>query len=36
MCSVVLVGTTQSWIPDIVERAKKLKVSGGFEEGADL
>ncbi|KAG8897809.1 hypothetical protein FRB99_007912 [Tulasnella sp. 403] len=32
----ILVGATQSWIPDIVNRAKALKVSGGFEQGADL
>ncbi|KAM5531879.1 hypothetical protein V8D89_014433 [Ganoderma adspersum] len=33
---VVLVGNAQSWLPEIVERAKKLKVSQGFEQGADL
>ncbi|KAG9014720.1 hypothetical protein FRB94_010567 [Tulasnella sp. JGI-2019a] len=33
---VVLVGPTHDWIPDVVERAKQLKVSGGFEQGADL
>ncbi|KAK0549039.1 hypothetical protein OC846_003353 [Tilletia horrida] len=33
---VVCVGETEQWIPEIVERAKGLKVSGGFEEGADL
>ena len=32
----VLVGNAQSWLPEIVERAKKLKVSQGFEQGADL
>ncbi|KAI0639817.1 methylmalonate-semialdehyde dehydrogenase [Trametes polyzona] len=32
----VLVGTTHSWIPELVERAKKLKVNQGFEQGADL
>ncbi|KAG9047786.1 hypothetical protein FS837_001494 [Tulasnella sp. UAMH 9824] len=32
----VMVGTTKSWIPEIVERAKALKVNGGFEQGADL
>ncbi|KAI0652283.1 methylmalonate-semialdehyde dehydrogenase [Trametes meyenii] len=32
----VLVGNSQSWIPELVERAKKLKVSQGFEQGADL
>ncbi|CEL62986.1 methylmalonate-semialdehyde dehydrogenase [Rhizoctonia solani AG-1 IB] len=32
----VFVGTAQSWLPELVERAKKLKVNGGFEPGADL
>jgi len=33
---VVLVGTAQSWLPDLVERARKLRVNGGFEGGTDL
>ncbi|KAJ1030429.1 hypothetical protein NDA16_001338 [Ustilago loliicola] len=33
---VVAVGEAQAWVPELVERAKQLKVSGGFEEGADL
>ncbi|KAF8078767.1 methylmalonate-semialdehyde dehydrogenase [Lyophyllum atratum] len=32
----VLVGEAQSWLPELIERAQKLKVNGGFEEGADL
>ncbi|TFK36856.1 methylmalonate-semialdehyde dehydrogenase [Crucibulum laeve] len=32
----VLVGDAQSWLPELVERAQKLKVSGGFEKDADL
>ncbi|KAL7285218.1 hypothetical protein ACG7TL_000311 [Trametes sanguinea] len=32
----VLVGPTHSWIPELVERAKKLKVNQGFEQGTDL
>jgi len=32
----VLVGEAKSWIPDIVEKAKTLKVSVGTEKGADL
>ncbi|EGO05182.1 hypothetical protein SERLA73DRAFT_118737 [Serpula lacrymans var. lacrymans S7.3] len=32
----VLVGTAQSWLPELAERAKALKVNGGFEKGADL
>ncbi|KAL4069733.1 Aldehyde/histidinol dehydrogenase [Scleroderma yunnanense] len=33
---VVLVGSARSWLPELVERAKKLQVNGGFEKGADL
>jgi malonate-semialdehyde dehydrogenase (acetylating)/methylmalonate-semialdehyde dehydrogenase len=32
----VLVGEAQKWIPDIVTKAKTLKVSAGVEKGADL
>src|SRR4029079_13063160 len=32
----VLVGEANKWIPDIVEKAKSLKVSAGTESGADL
>jgi malonate-semialdehyde dehydrogenase (acetylating)/methylmalonate-semialdehyde dehydrogenase len=32
----VLVGEAQKWIPDIVAKAKTLKVSAGIEKGADL
>jgi malonate-semialdehyde dehydrogenase (acetylating) / methylmalonate-semialdehyde dehydrogenase len=32
----VLVGEAQKWIPDIVAKAKTLKVSAGTEKGADL
>ncbi|MGD0491011.1 MAG: CoA-acylating methylmalonate-semialdehyde dehydrogenase [Steroidobacteraceae bacterium] len=32
----VLVGEAQKWIPDIVSKAKTLKVSAGTEKGADL
>lgn len=33
---VIAVGEAKAWIPELVQRAKQLKVSGGFEEGADL
>ncbi|KAA8644554.1 hypothetical protein EYZ11_001463 [Aspergillus tanneri] len=36
LSTVVMVGETQDWLPDIAERAKVLNVNGGFEEGADL
>ncbi|KAF9015529.1 methylmalonate-semialdehyde dehydrogenase [Cyathus striatus] len=32
----VLVGDAQSWLPELVDRASKLCVDGGFEAGADL
>ncbi|KAK7694789.1 hypothetical protein QCA50_001977 [Cerrena zonata] len=32
----VLVGNAQTWIPELVERVKKLNVNQGFEKGADL
>jgi malonate-semialdehyde dehydrogenase (acetylating) / methylmalonate-semialdehyde dehydrogenase len=32
----VLVGEAQRWIPDIVAKAKTLKVNAGSEKGADL
>ncbi|MBV8467472.1 MAG: CoA-acylating methylmalonate-semialdehyde dehydrogenase [Burkholderiales bacterium] len=32
----VLVGEAKQWIPEIVEKAKTLKVSAGVEPGADL
>jgi hypothetical protein len=32
----ILVGETQSWLPELKERAKKLKVNGGFEKDTDL
>lgn len=36
LSTLVLVGEAHSWLPDIVEQVKKLRVDGGFEEGADL
>ncbi|KZV76999.1 methylmalonate-semialdehyde dehydrogenase [Peniophora sp. CONT] len=32
----VLVGAAQDWLPDLIKLAQNLKVSGGFEQGADL
>ncbi|MGP1517587.1 MAG: CoA-acylating methylmalonate-semialdehyde dehydrogenase [Ottowia sp.] len=34
--TAVLVGEAQKWIPDLVAKAKTLKVSAGTEAGADL
>lgn len=36
LSALVLVGESRDWLPDIVGKAKQLKVNGGFEEGADL
>jgi malonate-semialdehyde dehydrogenase (acetylating)/methylmalonate-semialdehyde dehydrogenase len=36
LSTVVFVGETRAWLDELVERAKALKVDGGFEEGADL
>lgn len=36
LSALVTVGPAKEWIPDIVEAAKNLKVSAGFEKGADL
>jgi len=33
---VVLVGESQKWIPELVAKAKTLKVSGGTEKGTDV
>lgn len=33
---VMLVGEAQKWLPDLVEKAKSLKISGGTEPGTDL
>lgn len=32
----IFVGPARQWIPELIERAQNLKVSGGFEEGTDL
>ena len=36
LSTLVLVGETKDWLPEIAERAKALNTNGGFEEGADL
>ncbi|KDN44566.1 putative methylmalonate-semialdehyde dehydrogenase mitochondrial precursor [Tilletiaria anomala UBC 951] len=33
---LVAVGDSADWIPELVERAKQLKISQGFDDGADL
>lgn len=36
LSTLVMIGETEEWLPEIAERAKKLNVNGGFEDGADL
>ncbi|KAK7969790.1 methylmalonate-semialdehyde dehydrogenase [Apiospora saccharicola] len=36
LSTLVMVGETKEWLPELAERAKALHVNGGFEEGADL
>ncbi|KAH6685391.1 methylmalonate-semialdehyde dehydrogenase [Plectosphaerella plurivora] len=36
LSTLVMVGETKEWLPELAEMAKQLKVDGGFEEGADL
>lgn len=36
LSTLVMIGETKDWLPELAERAKALKVDGGFEQGADL
>jgi malonate-semialdehyde dehydrogenase (acetylating)/methylmalonate-semialdehyde dehydrogenase len=36
LSTLVMVGESKEWLPELAERAKGLVVNGGFEEGADL
>jgi malonate-semialdehyde dehydrogenase (acetylating)/methylmalonate-semialdehyde dehydrogenase len=36
LSTLVMVGETKDWLPELAERAKALKTDGGFEQGADL
>jgi len=36
LSAAVFVGETKNWIPDIVAKAKKLKVTEGMQPGADM
>jgi malonate-semialdehyde dehydrogenase (acetylating)/methylmalonate-semialdehyde dehydrogenase len=36
LSTLVFVGETKDWAPEIAERAKALNINGGFEAGADL
>ncbi|KAF7536768.1 hypothetical protein G7Z17_g12990 [Cylindrodendrum hubeiense] len=36
LSTLVMVGETKEWLSEVAERAKALKVDGGFEDGADV
>jgi len=36
LSTLVMVGETKDWVPEIAERAKAIKMDGGFEKDADL
>lgn len=36
LSTLVMIGETKDWVPEIAERARGIKMDGGFEEGADL
>jgi malonate-semialdehyde dehydrogenase (acetylating)/methylmalonate-semialdehyde dehydrogenase len=36
LSTLVMVGDTKDWLPELAESAKTLSVNGGFEQGADL
>lgn len=36
LSTLVMVGQTKEWLPELTTRAKALNVNGGFEKGADL
>lgn len=36
LSTLVMVGETKEWLPELAERAKALKINGGFEKDADL
>lgn len=36
LSTLVMIGETKDWIPELAERAKGLQINGGFEDGADL
>jgi malonate-semialdehyde dehydrogenase (acetylating)/methylmalonate-semialdehyde dehydrogenase len=36
LSTLVMVGETRDWLPELAEAAKALRVDGGFEDGADL
>ena len=36
LSAVVTVGNTKDWLPELAEKARALKVDGGFEKGADI
>lgn len=36
LSALITLGETDKWLPDLVERARRLQINGGFEPGAEL
>jgi malonate-semialdehyde dehydrogenase (acetylating)/methylmalonate-semialdehyde dehydrogenase len=36
LSTLVMIGETKDWVPELAERAKEIQMNGGFEEGAEL
>lgn len=36
LSTLVMVGSTKDWLPEIANQAAKLRLNGGFEDGTDL
>ena len=36
LTTAVFVGETKNWIPELVEKVKKLRVNAGHEPGSDI
>ncbi|KAF1949102.1 Methylmalonate-semialdehyde dehydrogenase [Byssothecium circinans] len=36
LSTLVMIGETKDWVPELAERAKGIVMDGGFEEGAEL
>ena len=36
LSTAVFVGEAKEWIPELVEKAKALKINAGYEPGADI
>lgn len=36
LSTLVMIGETKDWVPELAKRAKEIQMNGGFEEGAEL